>query len=194
MYKSIYLLFITLIFTGWGCAAKQAPTDEGSVQIDRGEILAEARRNGLIMNEREIEAMLNPMSLQSTQGKNIAVLDELMKKDFKEWNSAALADVTEGGSFGLAFSQFEKGQFTLVAKMGNLPELPEDSHYEGWIVNRSEPLKVMSVGEVAKHDDQFVIAFRSQLDLTEYNFFVLTSESDDNQISSEHILEGSFSD
>lgn len=192
MNKAIYLLSIILILTGFGCAKKQAPAVEKTAEIDRGEILEEARQNGLIMNEVEIEAMSNSTALQPTQGNNLTAVGEFLKKDFKGWNSAALADVTEGGSFGLAFSKFEKGQFTLVAKMGNLPEVAEGEHYEGWIVKRGDIINVMNVGEVVKQEDQFVIVFRSQTDLSGYDFFVLTLESDEIPTPSKHILEGSF--
>lgn len=192
MKKLIYLILPALVLVGWGCEKKTANSVAGSTEIDRGEILEEARQNGLIMSEVEIEAMSNPNALQPTQGNNLTAVGEFLKKDFKGWNSAALADVTEGGSFGLAFSKFEKGQFTLVAKMGNLPDFAEGEHYEGWIVKRGDIIHTISVGEVVKQEDQFIIVFRSQTDLSEYSFFVLTLESDEDPAPSKHILEGSF--
>ncbi|MBI4714126.1 hypothetical protein HY771_03000 [Candidatus Uhrbacteria bacterium] len=196
MKQFIYFLLITLSLIGFGCARKTAPivgveeSQTGQVEINIEQILYEAKRDGLIMNDAEILAMASANVLQESIGKNVAAVNQYLKNDFKGWNSAALADVTAGGSFGLAFSKFEKGSFTFVAQIGNLPELAEGSRYEGWIVERGDSMKVMSVGEAKKNEDEFIIVYRAPKDLTVYNFFVLTLESDENPLPDKHILEG----
>ena len=195
MKKAFCLLLLTLTLLGFGCAKKPATVENENVskEINREQILAQAKRDGLIMDDNEILTMSDASVLQTTNGKNQTSVAQYIKKDFAGWNSAALADVTGGGSFGLAFSTFEKSSYTLVAKMGNLPELSEGSHYEGWIVKRGNEMRVMSVGEAKQNEDQFMIVFKSQEDLTTYDFFVLTLELDEiNLAPAKHILEGTF--
>lgn len=195
MNKSIYYFLIVIVLFGFGCSKKTDNVVDGNVskEINREQILAQAKRDGLIMNDNEIVAMSDVSVLQTTSGKNTTSFSQYLKKDFQGWNSAALADVTTGGSFGLAFSKFEKGAYTLVSKMGNLPELSEGSHYEGWIVQRGDEMHVMSVGKAIKNEDQFIIVFKSTEDLTSYDFFVLTLEPDENNPApAGHILEGTF--
>jgi hypothetical protein len=180
---------------GFGCSKKPVTVENENVskEINREQILAQAKRDGLIMDESEILAMSDISVLQTTNGKNQTSVAQYIKKDFAGWNSAALADVTGGGSFGLAFSNFEKSSYTLVAKIGNLPEFSEGSHYEGWIVKRGNEMQVMSVGKAIKNEDQFMIVFKSPEDLTAYDFFVLTLEPNETDPApSSHILEGTF--
>ncbi|MBI2475076.1 anti-sigma factor [Candidatus Uhrbacteria bacterium] len=195
MKKAFCILFFTLALFGFGCANKiDTVKDENAPkEINREQILTQAKRDGLIMDDNEIEKMSDVSVLQTTNGKNQTSFAQYIKKDFAGWNSAALADVTSGGSFGLAFSTFETGSYTLVVKMGNLPELSEGSHYEGWVVKRGNEMRVISVGQAIKNEDQFVIVFKSPEDLTAYDFFVLTLESNETDPSpSSHILEGTF--
>ena len=195
MKKVVIVLLLTLTFIGFGCSKKtDNVVDENvSTEINREQILAQAKRDGLIMNDSEIVAMSDVLVLQPSSGKNSISFSQYLKKDFQGWNSAALADVTTGGSFGLAFSKIESGSYTLVSKMGNLPELSEGSHYEGWIVKRGDGMRVMSVGKAIKNEDQFIIVFKSSEDLTAFDFFVLTLEPDEtNPAPASHILEGTF--
>ena len=190
---SFVLLIVSVSLIGFGCQRPVSPTNN-SVEIDRQEILSEARKSGLIMDETEILLMTEGSALQPTSGSNPSDISDDLSRETAKWQSAALADVTGGSSFGLAFSKWESGNFTLIAKVGNLPVVSEGEQYVGWFVKRGEPLRVMNVGSVVPAGDQFAIVFTSQTDLSDYDFFVLTREQqDDNpQPSREHILEGSF--
>lgn len=181
-----------LLLVGFGCRRAIESTN-GSVEIDRDQILSEARKSGLIMDTAEIDLMSNPSVQQKIDGTSPSNLSDYFSKDTARWKSAALADVTGGGSFGLAFFSRENDQTTLIAKVGNLPALEEGERYEGWIVKRGEDMRVTNVGEVAPVADQYAIVFVTKTDLNDYDFFVLTREQQtDDSLPSQHVLEGSF--
>lgn len=173
-----------LLFVGFGCQRDSQP-QANSTEIDRDQILSEARKSGLIMNENEVIQMTDLASGQTFDGTNPSNVAVYLKKDVKGWATAALADVTGGGSFGLAFTDHQNGKTILIAKMGNLPVLEEGSSYEGWLVRRGEEMGVVRVGKALATEDQSVIVFESSADLSDHDFFVLTRDSI-------HILEGSF--
>ncbi|MEK7615264.1 MAG: anti-sigma factor [Patescibacteria group bacterium] len=191
-YATIVTLCLILV-AGFGCTPKQqtppSEIDKAAV-IDRPAILLEAKRSGLIMNDEEILRMTDPNLQEKSDG---AAAQNLSTQKTDTWKSAALADVTTGGSFGLAHATFQNGSYLLVSKMGNLPEPQNGFFYEGWIVRRGDVMRVMSLGRAQLVENQYVITFRSRVDLSDHDFFVLTLEpSDNNPVPAEHILEGMF--
>lgn len=181
-----------LIVSGFGCN-RQDNAKNGSAEIDREQILSDAKKSGLIMNETEISAMADPARLQTVSGSNPKDISGYVIAQTEGWKSAALADVTGGGSFGLAFTNVENGSFTLIAKMGNLPAAQEGFHYEGWLVRRGEDMRVVSVGEPQPKGEQYANVFLSKTDLSDYDFYVLTLEpNDQNPAPAQHLLEGAL--
>lgn len=190
--SSIVVLIGILLLVGFGCRRVPEST-KGSVEIDRDQILSEARKSGLIMDVEEIARMAETTVQQRISGSSPSNVSDYISKEVLGWKSAALADVTGGGSFGLAFLQTENGYSTLIAKVGNLPALEEGQWYEGWVVKRGDEMRVGSVGSVVPAGDQYAIVFITQTDLSDYDFFVLTREQqDENSLPSQHVLEGSF--
>ncbi|PJA45501.1 hypothetical protein CO174_02900 [Candidatus Uhrbacteria bacterium CG_4_9_14_3_um_filter_50_9] len=192
--KKHFLLLSAILFVGTGCFGGGGVTEtEDPVNlIDHDAILLEAKENGLIMDDEEINSMRE--RLASDVGLlQISDVATLADSELSESDTAALADVTGGESFGLAHAAYENGVYTMVARMGGLPEPAEGYFYEGWIVRRGEDLSVISTGPVTYLDNDVVNVYRSTTDLTDHNFFVLTLEADDGNPSPlEHILEGTF--
>ncbi len=188
------LLFCTILLVGFGCATKQKDKSlpkESTPVIDRASILFEAKQSGLILDDQTVVAMRADAVQEKPVGFQPSSLSAFISQKTVGWKDAALADVTAGGSFGLAHATFANGQYLLFAKMGNLPEPQNGFFYEGWIVRRGETLSVMSVGRAQRVGDQYVNAFRSKTDLSNHDFFVLTLEpSDNNPVPAEPILEG----
>ena len=185
------LAIVTLV--GFGCTkASPAPQEKSPETIDRNAILLEAKQSGLIMDDGELGHMKDPVVLVQDEKKAKAPDVKLFATEsFKSWRAAALADVTGGTSYGLAYTKFEKGSFTLYAKMGGLPVPSDGYHYEGWIVKRNDGMRVIDVGTAVQEKDQFLNIYSSLEDLTGYDFYVLTLEpNDDNSSPAEHLLEG----
>ena len=192
-FSSWMILLALITITGFGCAKPPAQTiDSSSKIIDRNAILLDAKKNGLIMDDGELEHMKDPTVLiQDEKRLNVPDLKLFASETFKNWHAAALADVTGGTSYGLAYVKFEKLKFTLYAKMGGLPTPSDDYHYEGWIVHRNTGMKIVNVGRAIQDKDQYIIAYSSSENLLTYDFFVLTLEqNDENNAPAEHILEG----
>ncbi len=191
-----WLIAIVLIsIAGFGCVktiSDSKDTQITPVTFDRNAVLTEARANGLIMNEGEIEHMKDVSVLEQDTKKRIAPkFETFVKTNFQSWNSAALADVNAGSSFGLAHSLFKNGQFTLVVKMGALPPLEAGMHYEGWLVRRADGMRIISTGFVEQRADVWTNVYTSGQDLSAFDFYVLTRESDaTNPTPEQHILEG----
>jgi len=183
-----------LVILGVGClrASNVVVTDEsGEVVIDRDAVLFEAKENGLIMTDEESESMKS--AITDSVSEPVNDFSAVLGQDFKGWNAAALADVTGGGSYGLAHSQFVNGKYTLVVEMGNLPVPGEGYFYEGWIVRRGAELGVISTGRAVVYEDKYVNVFVSPTDYSDHDFYVLTLEADDgNPAPDEHILEGTL--
>ncbi|KKU32218.1 MAG: hypothetical protein UX57_C0007G0002 [Candidatus Uhrbacteria bacterium GW2011_GWE2_46_68] len=190
-------LFVCLATIGFGCLSKNESKDtqEGSVVIDRQAILEDAKEAGLIMDDDELQAMADVGNLVTVEGEilmNETVLESAKKDDYRV--SGALADVTAGGSFGVVKSKSEEGTFTLYATVGALPVLHEDQHYEAWLVKRDALMRVVSLGDLtvpAGEEERWSFLYTSKEDLSQYDFFVFTSEwNDTNPTPGLHILEG----
>lgn len=116
--------------------------------------------------------------------------------------SGELADVTNGedvrgintggNATGVAKANWDGSQYLMVATFENLPEPQNDDFYEGWIV-RQEPFEFISTGELMLVDGEYVNGYRSDEDLTEYDFYVLTIEPNDGDPApADHIVEGTM--
>lgn len=189
--------FICLVALGFGCLSKNESegTQEGAVVIDRQAILEDAKEAGLIMDDDELQAMADVGNLVTVEGEismNETVLESAKKDDYRV--SGALADVTAGGSFGVVKSKSEEGTFTLYALLGALPVLQEDQHYEAWLVKRDASMSVVSLGNLTVpvgEEERWSFLYTSKDDLSQYDFFVLTSEwNDTSPTPGLHILEG----
>jgi hypothetical protein len=193
MKKTAIFGVLAVILLGTGCIAKienreKAPID---VLFDKKTILLEAKENRLIMDDEEILEMSRNIISDST-GRNIAP-ENFTKPDVKKWQAAALADVTGGESFGIAHAKYEAGIFVLVAEFGNLPSLSEGFSYRGWLVKRGDQMEVVSTGVAVETQSGFVNIYKSSLDLSKHDFFVLTLENENASDSPAiHILEGSM--
>jgi hypothetical protein len=190
--KRNLILLSAILFLGMGCLWGGEPTvpEDPTVLIDHDAILLEAKEKGLIMNDEEVASMVN--SVRTDAGIiEIIDADSLINQDFSGWGTAALADVTGGGSYGLAYANYQDGIYTLVSRMGELPALADGYQYEGWIVRRSEDFSAINIGPVMHTEEHLVSVYQSTTDLSDHDFFVLTLEPlDENPAPAEHILEG----
>ncbi len=194
MKRIVIFPLITLLLVGGGClkGKETLSTQTVSDTIDRGSILIEAKENGLIMKDEEI-AKMKAQPLESDAGTIFTDVSSYEDVAVKGWISAALADVTGGDSFGLAYAHFEDGTYTIISKMGNLPEPAQGYFYEGWLVRRGDDFSVLSIGPAVKIEKGYMNVYQSPTDLSDHAFYVLTLEPEDtNPAPEEHILEGSF--
>ncbi|MBI2474017.1 anti-sigma factor [Candidatus Uhrbacteria bacterium] len=194
MKRIVIFPLITLLLVGGGClkGKETLSTETVSDTIDRGSILIEAKENGLIMKDEEI-AKMKAQPLESDAGTIFTDVSSYEDVAVKGWISAALADVTGGDSFGLAYAHFEDGTYTIISKMGNLPEPAQGYFYEGWLVRRGDDFSVLSIGHAVKTEKGYMNVYQSPTDLSDHAFYVLTLEPEDgNTAPEEHILEGSF--
>lgn len=189
MKKTLLWTLMALVVTGAGCS--QNTSQEAPAEIDRDAILFEARENGLIMDDTEVAAMATVQLEVDQEGQQVEDMQGYLNTNVKDWWSAALADVTGGGSYGIAHATLKAGSFTLIAEMGNLPEPASGYYYEGWLVRREVSLAVLSLGRAQKTEDGYALVYLTSTDLSDHDFFVVTLESDDgNAAPGEHILEG----
>jgi hypothetical protein len=195
MKRSVHkLILVGMAFAmlGFGCLRGVSDVSNNG-EIDRGAILSEARKSGLIMNEDEILIMTQSAVYDVVNLATNETRQTFRENNFSSWRSAALADVTGGGSFGLAHTFSSKDRFRLFARMGGLRILDDQHAYEGWIVRRGESLRAVSLGYAELVGEWYEIALESTENLSDHDFFVLTLEVlDDEPAPSEHILEGAF--
>ena len=185
------VMVLAVSVAGFGCV-REASKDQGNT-VDRSAILDEAKKEGLIMNDEEIVRTKDPSALvedhETQPAKDLA---SYLKLDVKNWRAAALADVTGGQSFGLAHARFEQGTYTLIAEMGGLPALEKGFFYEGWLIQRGNPFRVLSTGRVEQIDQKFINVYTSREDLSSFDFYSLTREPEEGSPGPDgsHILEG----
>lgn len=99
---------------------------------------------------------------------------------------------TEGNATGVAKANWDGSQYLMVASFENLPEPQGEDFYEGWIV-RQDPFEFISTGKAVLVDGVYVNGYRSDMDLTEYDFYVLTLEPNDGDPApADHIVEGTM--
>ena len=97
---------------------------------------------------------------------------------------------TGGEATGVAKANWDGNQYLMFATFENLPDPQGDDFYEGWVVQR-EPFMFISTGELEQVDGEWINAYRSDQDLTSYDFYVLTLEPNDGDPApADHIVEG----
>lgn len=198
--KRFFVSLLFLVFLGFGCLSNNQESTDSSTDslIDREQILLEAKQNGLIMNDAEILKMADSAVLMEDVD-TLAVSGDrkkaLLEQEKKKWKSAALADVTAGESYGLAFSTSENDRFSLVATFGGLPALRDDQRFDGWLVKRGEAMQVIYLGAAKQMDEEnrWSLVYETSEDVSLFDFFVFTLESgDENSAPEQHLLEGRF--
>ncbi len=106
--------------------------------------------------------------------------------------TAALSDVTGGDAAGIVKTGYDNGSFNLSASFAGLSEPQDGNYYEGWLI-RTEPFSFISTGRVEKLGGVYNNLYKSEKDLMNYDFYVLTIEADDGDPApGVHILEGSL--
>jgi len=132
--------------------------------------------------------------MQGTPSKDVGKSSEQDNPQIPEMEFryvGSLIDITGGNAEGLAKSNFDQN-YTLSAEFSNLPPLTNGDFYEGWIV-RKDPFDFISTGKTTIVDGSQINSYSSDQDLTDYDFYVLTIEPDDNDPSpAKHILEGTM--
>lgn len=102
--------------------------------------------------------------------------------------------ITEGKTKAVVKTDYDNTlkQFKLYGTFTQMPKLREGFYYEGWLI-RKEPFSMISTGKVILIDEEMTIVYVSETDLSDYDFFVLTLEHNDNDPQPEiQILEGEF--
>jgi hypothetical protein len=183
---------LVVIFGGIGCLKLQT-TAEQTEEIDTAQIIASAKENGLIMSDEEIAQMVESSKDPHETGKvelTPLEVEEMLDADYEY--SGALADVTGGKSYGMAHANFDQGKFDLRVKIGNMPELEEGQYFEAWLVDRSAHQRSVSLGQFVQDEmGNYYFVFRGGAVLLDYEFFVVTMEWDDEDVSAGlHVLEG----
>ncbi len=188
---TLAMSFAVILLVGFGCYKASNELAQNSGEIDKASILSEAKKSGLIMDDQEIQRMAATALTHPKNEKTLEDVSAYKALDWSSWQSGALADVTGGGSFGLAHIHKTSGGFTIAAQMGGLPFPDEHSYYEGWLVRRGDNLSVISTGKALLVEDRFYNVYTTEENLEEYDFYVLTLESDDlNPSPAKHLLEG----
>lgn len=161
--------------------------------------------NSDLLNKSQVNEEKDEMSGAPQADESLKAVDEETAMEMKELlytYSGDLADVTggnevrgvntEGQAKGLAKSNWDGSQYLLIATFENLPEPANDDFYEGWIVQK-EPFQFISTGKLEMVDGVYTNAYRSDQDLTSYDFYVLTIEPNDGDPApADHILEGTM--
>ena len=107
--------------------------------------------------------------------------------------SSSLEDVSGGSASGSVVALFSAGQYNLNANFENLPEPEGTDFYEGWIVRKGIKFNVISTGKAVPEGGRYVNRFKSNENLLDHTFYVLTLEPDDGDPSpAKHILEGTM--
>ncbi len=192
MKKTLFVLLGAVLLIGGGCIGKGSDnTPTVDVEIDREAILFEAKEQGLIMGDEE--ALKMGQVLVDDGGVSPNDVEAYLAQDFTDWSGAALADVTGGGSYGIAHASYINGSFKIIADMGNVPSPSDGYFYEGWLVRRGNNMSVISTGRAQVIGEKLLNVYTSSTNLSDHDFYVLTLEPDDgNPAPAEHILEGTL--
>lgn len=104
--------------------------------------------------------------------------------------SGVLTDVTDSNSSGLVKADFQNNEYNFYATLANLREPINGDYYEGWLV-RKDPFGFVSTGKIEKIGGEYINLYKSNMDLRDYNLYVVTMEENNgNSASAKHILEG----
>ncbi len=95
--------------------------------------------------------------------------------------SGDIVDVNNFGLTGKVNTSFFGGSFTLYVKINNLNEPARGSQYIGWLAKRNESggMRYFKTGSAVKNSNTFVNIFQGGTDVTNYNYYILSQESDD---------------
>lgn len=98
--------------------------------------------------------------------------------------------VTSADTTGTARYGYIDGTYNLLVEFTDLPTPNNDDFYEGWIVRQS-PFAFISTGELKYEQDKWINEFSSDIDYSDYDFYVLTIEPNDGDPApAGHVLEG----
>jgi hypothetical protein len=151
--------------------------------------------NSDILNGNQKVEESNEMSGAPKKDESLKAVDEETAMEMKELlytYSGDLVDVSGSNATGVAKSNWDGSQYLLIATFENLPEPVNDDFYEGWIV-RKEPFEFISTGKAEMIDGVYTNVYRSDQDLTSYDFYVLTIEPNDGDPApANHVLEGTM--
>ncbi|OGF26566.1 hypothetical protein A2533_00460 [Candidatus Falkowbacteria bacterium RIFOXYD2_FULL_35_9] len=113
--------------------------------------------------------------------------------DYEGQKSIQLTDVSGGGAVGTAWLVFKDGQTYNRVMASDLLGLENNDFYEGWLVN-PKTKQYFSTGKLNNlGDGNYYLEFNNNSIKEEYNFVVITLESDDgDSFPAKHILEGGF--
>lgn len=105
-------------------------------------------------------------------------------------HTAILGDVSGGKGTGIAKAGYADETYNLSVSFANLVELENGDFYEGWLV-RHEPFNFISAGKAQKLGGVYSNLYKSENNLLDYDFYVLTIERNDGDSApGVHILEG----
>lgn len=180
----IVIAVILVVAAGIWLASRNQDTANllGGGNGDAGQNGQPSSALGVRMENEAPAADAQAIAMQSSFLANIADID------FK--NTGALADVSGGNASGTVGADVIDSVYHLYASFENLPEPEEGYFYEGWIVS-TDPLSVISTGEVTEYNGKTVNAYLSRANLIGHNTYVLTLEPrDSDPAPAEHVLEG----
>ncbi len=82
--------------------------------------------------------------------------------------------------------------YLMLASFENLPDLKDGNFYNGWLVKEGNPSDIINAGKAVKVRDVYMNAYTSEKDLTDYNFYILSIEDNDDgeEPSSYSVLSG----
>jgi len=107
---------------------------------------------------------------------------------------AELRDVSGGNASGIATRKLDKGTFNLSVLV-DLPDPERGKFYEAWLIKSEEgkvDYSLVSLGKLWLAKGGWMIDFKSQKDLSEYNKILVSLEEKSDKTLEKRILEGSF--
>jgi len=108
--------------------------------------------------------------------------------DDKKINNITLRGDLNGG----VKVSYLDNSYLLIASFKNLPDLKNNSFYNGWLVKEGgNSLSIINTGKAIKVGGVYMNSYTSEKNLTDYNFYILSIEENNNkEPSSRRILGG----
>ena len=187
MVKKLIIIFLVLIIIGgigfYFLKPDNLPVDLGMINKNTSEksMTGEPTDDEMMIetDENDLDAM-KEITYQY-EGE----LSDVTKREVRDIN-------TGGEAVGIAKSNYDGAQYSLLATFENLPTPTSDDFYEGWIVQK-DPFMFLSTGIVRKIGGVYTNIYKSRQDLTNYDFYVLTIEPNNGDPApADHILEGTM--
>lgn len=88
-------------------------------------------------------------------------------------------------------ARYRQGKYELIAELQNIPAPKEGYVYEGWVV-RQNPFEFVSTGKIDTVGGVYVNSYVSERDLLPYNFYLVTLESQNGEITPEESVIGGY--